>query len=140
MICKTCKFNNKGYCKIFKIRIKIMSSFKKICIKYKEKKENLIKTNIKKLSLKQEKKDAKKMGARLRPASGSFPTAKGDMTKGNYLIESKVTSKDRYTLKENTLKKIIQEALKEGKLPLIYLKINKTACYLVPEEDWNWRT
>lgn len=66
-----------------------------------------------------EKKLAKSLGARMRPASGAMAGAKGDMTMGRILIEAKSTVNESFSLKYAVLGKISQEALSEGKAPAL---------------------
>lgn len=64
-----------------------------------------------------EKKAAKVLSARLRPASGAVVGAKGDMTIGKWLLEAKTTTDASLSLKLGWLVKIAEEAHASGKVP-----------------------
>jgi hypothetical protein len=68
-------------------------------------------------SQKQEKRIAKEMQGRTRPASGALPTAKGDVVSETYdiLVEAKLTEKLGYRITRQTIRKIRNEALRAGK-------------------------
>jgi hypothetical protein len=74
-------------------------------------------------SQKQEKRIAKEMHGRPRPASGALPTAKGDVVTELYdmLVEAKLTEQTGYRLTRQTIRKIKNEALKAGKNFLLQL-------------------
>lgn len=61
----------------------------------------------------------KKIGGRQTPASGALETAKGDILKGEFLIEAKATESDTFRLERTILCKIAGEALRVGKLPAV---------------------
>ncbi len=92
----------------------------------------------KKLSKNQEKQAARDIGGNLTPGSGSLAHSKGDVRlSGEYLIECKYTSADRYTLKLDELLKIRGEAFKRGELPLFQIEFkgnNKAKYVLVPTQ------
>jgi hypothetical protein len=66
-----------------------------------------------------EKKLAKSIGADLTPASGALGSAKGDMKKGEFLIESKSTIHESLKLEQDFLRKIAHEAKYTGKTPAL---------------------
>ena len=66
-----------------------------------------------------EKKLAKSIGARLTPASGALDSAKGDMSKGEFLLESKSTIYDSIKVDWDFLLKIAHEAKFKGKTPVL---------------------
>ena len=68
---------------------------------------------------KSEARTAKRTGARLKPASGAMKGAKGDMEKGDLLIESKSTIHDSMSVQLDWLAKVSQEARSEGKYPAL---------------------
>jgi len=62
---------------------------------------------------------AKKIGARLTPNSGAMVGAKGDMSKGNWLIESKTTKDASLSIQLAWLVKITEEAQAKAKAPAL---------------------
>jgi hypothetical protein len=66
-----------------------------------------------------EKRLAKDLGARERPASGAMPGFKGDMMFGKALLEAKSTTQASMSVKFDWLVKIAKEALAEGKTPAL---------------------
>ncbi len=66
-----------------------------------------------------ERQVARRLGARLQPASGAIQEAKGDMTTPMFLVEAKATERDSYSLKLDTLAKVAQEALSVAKEPAL---------------------
>jgi len=74
---------------------------------------------------KSEKRVAKKFGASMVSASGAT-RAKGDMTLGQFLIESKSTSHNSMSVQFAWLAKIEKEALAVGKTPAL------TVSFLLP--------
>lgn len=63
----------------------------------------------------------KRLGAAGRPGSGAMDGAKGDMTKGEFLIENKSSSRDArsFTVQQAHLHKIYQEALELTRKPAL---------------------
>ena len=135
MICDTCKYRKKKYCTYYKCKLSFISTNVDVCVAYREKKPYR-KSTIKRDSLRQEKKASKSIGATLRPASGSLSNAKGDMSKGCYLISSKATRKDRITLKKEWLDEIRGQAIREGKCPVRWLDFGDHRSYVLAEEDF----
>jgi hypothetical protein len=66
-----------------------------------------------------EKRLAKSMGAKLTPNSGAMRSSKGDMKKGNFLIESKSTIHLSMSVEQAWLTKINNEAMNCGKMPAL---------------------
>ena len=69
---------------------------------------------VKKKSQKQERQVAREIYGKTVPASGAFPTFKGDVRSNFYLVECKTTEKDFYVLHYKVWQKIYNEALKDG--------------------------
>jgi len=92
-----------------------------------------------------EKRAAKRLGGRLTPASGAKDGAKGDITKSQFLIESKATKHASITIKLAWLDKISKEAEDSGKVPAMILQFVDVAgnpwrgsgWFLVPERIFN---
>lgn len=75
----------------------------------------------KKLSIKQERRNAEMIGGRTQPGSGSSSRAKGDVRKiGEYRGESKFTFAQSYPLARATLEKILAEC-RDGEKPILFL-------------------
>ncbi|MBY0560036.1 hypothetical protein [Hyphomicrobium sp.] len=68
---------------------------------------------------KSEKKLAKRLGGRARPASGAMVGAKGDIDLKTILLEAKSTTNSQIALKLGWLMKIAHEARCEGKDPAL---------------------
>ena len=67
---------------------------------------------------KAEKRLAKRLGAKLTPASGAaHHGAKGDLTTEKFRIESKATLADSYRVEYGDLRKIAQEATEQNQYP-----------------------
>lgn len=62
-----------------------------------------------------EKKDAKDFKGRRTPRSGGFWSFKGDIVTDDYLIDSKSTSKNSYSITPRTISKVRTEALRADK-------------------------
>ncbi len=72
-----------------------------------------------------EKKLAKSVGGRRRYGSGNLWWMKGDVVSDDFLIEHKFSDGKQFALKESTLKKIFEEAIKEGKTPMFVIEFKK---------------
>lgn len=76
---------------------------------------------VKKLSRRQEARNAELLGGRTQPGSGSSKRAKGDVRKlGEYRGESKFTFAQAYSLDRRTLEKILSEC-GDGEKPILFL-------------------
>jgi hypothetical protein len=91
-----------------------------------------------------EKHLSRRLGGRLRPASGAMAGAKGDIEIGTVLMEAKSTINDSMGLKFAWLAKIAAEARAVAKTPAIAISfirgdgrpIDDGAWVLVPERVW----
>ena len=72
-------------------------------------------------SQKREKNFAKKYGARLTPNSGARWHSKGDLKTEMHLIEIKSTHGNQMVVHKSWLEKIREEAIKEGKEPILVI-------------------
>ena len=124
-ICETCKYYNKHYCKYFKTR-NIDILYNDHCVAYKKKIEKPIRNQVKKESIKQEKKLAKNLGARRTLQSGAQATSPADMIKGNYVIESKATNKRSIVLHKEWLDQLKQSPINFGKIATLVLDFTQT--------------
>ena len=66
-----------------------------------------------------EKKDAKDFGARQMPRSGGFWSLKGDSQSDKFLIESKTSKHNRFSVTTKMWKKVNREALLSNRIPII---------------------
>lgn len=94
-----------------------------------------MKTEGQKQSQKHEKRLAKKIGGTVNAGSGSFWSRKGDVRSDTLLIEHKFTGKKTFTLKAETLEKIVGEAILEGRMPILGIHLNGKNYTLTLEDD-----
>jgi len=121
-VCLKCRYYKKCYCSYYRMRmlgVDICTAFKAII-------DKPIRNQIKKKSIKQEKKLAKEIGAKLTPQSGAQDTSPADMIKGNYVIESKSTKGDSLSVKREWLDQVKQSPINYGKIPTLILDFTKT--------------
>lgn len=69
-----------------------------------------------------EKDLSKKLGGRLRPASGAMDGAKGDIVLPDFLMEAKSTINDSLSIKHVWLSKIASEASMDNKQPALSVR------------------
>jgi len=77
-----------------------------------------VKSEGQKQSQKHEKRLAKAVGGQTTAASGAFWSRKGDVRSDTLLIEHKWTGKKSKTISSAELKKISDEAIMDGRLPV----------------------
>lgn len=87
-------------------------------------------------SRKQEKRDARDYGGRVQAGSGCGTFKKGDVRTDDLLIENKRTDKQQMTLKAEWLDKIRNEALTEGRIPVVGIEIDGREWVLLPKDDY----
>jgi len=121
-LCATCKYSEKTYCTYYKTRLLEPD----ICTAYKKKIAKPIRNQIKKKSVKQEKRLAKDLKAKRTPRSGADPTSPNDMVLGNYVIESKATGGASISVKKEWLEQVKQSPINYGKIPTLVLEFTKT--------------
>jgi hypothetical protein len=68
---------------------------------------------------KKERNDAKDFGAKQSPRSGGFWSWKGDSLSNKYLIESKSSKHNRFSVTTKMWKKVNREALLSNRIPII---------------------
>lgn len=84
-----------------------------------------------------EKRVAKSLGAKLRPASGAVEGFKGDMGLDDWLMEAKSTVHDSITIEYKWLGKIASEAMQErGKSPAVTISFVDNTGRAVNFGDW----
>jgi len=91
---------------------------------------------IGKAGRKSEKRLAKTLGARQRPASGAMVGAKGDISFNNILLEAKSTTCSSISIKLAWLLKIAHEARSEGKIPALSLSFTRSDGTPYPDGEW----
>jgi len=129
--CELCKYKTKTYCKYYKSKI-LNDVF---CTAFKLKLKRPIRNQVKKDSVKQEKRLAKDLGAKRTPQSGAQPTSPNDMILGNYIIESKATKGKSISLQKEWLDKVKQSPINFGKIPILVLDFTKSKDrYIVMDE------
>lgn len=79
---------------------------------------------------------SKRLGGRLTPASGAMQGAKGDIKKGDFLIEAKATETDTYRVDYGVLRKIKGESMRGGKNAA--LAVTFVTGDGRPREDGSW--
>jgi len=90
----------------------------------------------KKQSLKHEKRLAKKVGGQTTAASGAFWSRKGDVRSDDLLIEHKYTGKKQTTIKSDVLKKIMREAILDGRIPVLGIHLDGENYVILLEDDF----
>jgi hypothetical protein len=84
----------------------------------------------------QERRDARDYGGRVQSGSGCGTFQKGDVRTSDLLIENKRTDKQQMTIKAAWLDKIRDEALREGREPVLGIEIAGREWVLLPKEDY----
>jgi hypothetical protein len=126
-ICKKdCKYNKNNFCIYYKNKVSCLQGYDINCLAYKKTIKKPIRNQIKKDSIKQEKKLAKDLGAKRQPQSGAKDTAPADMIKGNYVIESKATNKNSMVLHKEWLDQLKQSPINFGKVATLVIDFTKT--------------
>jgi hypothetical protein len=123
---KDCKYNKNNFCRYYKNSILCLQGNDTYCLAYKKQIEKPVRNQIKRNSIKQEKKLAKDLGAKRQPQSGAKDAAPADMIKGNYIIESKATNKDSIVLHKEWLDQLKQSPINYGKVPTLIIDFTKT--------------
>ncbi len=83
-----------------------------------------------------EKKDAKTIKGRVVRGSGNRWYNPGDSRSDNFLVESKHTGGESYSLNREKLQKLYKEALMTYKIPLFMVQIQDTEVVVMFKEDW----
>jgi len=99
--------------------------------------------SVQKTSKLAEQRVAEKVGGVRQPASGAFWSRKGDIKQDrssvpvkDLLIEHKMTEKKSISLKGDWLEKIFNEALLDGRQPVVAIELLGQVWYMTPEEDF----
>lgn len=90
-------------------------------------------------SQRQERRVAKALGGSRTPASGAFWHRKGDVRSSRFLAEHKWTSKASFSVTSAIWRKIRREAVMEGRVPLLMVRMESEGTNLVvmDEEDFH---
>ena len=83
-----------------------------------------------------ERRVAKKLKAKLTPASGTKAGAKGDSVLPELLIESKATVHDSMVIKASWLRKIAEEAIQKNRYPGLTISFVTGSGAVRPQGDW----
>ena len=95
-----------------------------------------MKTEGQKQSQKHEKRIAKKVGGSVNAASGAFWSRKGDVRSVDLLIEHKFTGKKSFSVKSDVLKKIVREAILDGRMPVLGIHLEGENYVILLEDDF----
>ena len=95
-----------------------------------------MKSEGQKQSQKHEKRLAKKIGGKTNAASGAFWSHKGDVRSSDLLIEHKYTGKKQTTIKSEVLKKIMREAILDGRTPVLGIHLDGEDYVILTEHDF----
>lgn len=87
-------------------------------------------------SKKHEKRLEKSFGGQRTAASGAFWSRKGDVRTSDLLIEHKWTGKKSFTLNSGVLKKIVTEAILDGRTPVLGFHLDGENYVILSEEDF----
>lgn len=95
-----------------------------------------MKSEGQKQSQKHEKRLAKKIGGSRNAASGAYWQRKGDVRSDDLLIEHKYTGKKQTTVKSDVLKKIVREAILDGRMPVLGIHLDGEDYVILTEHDF----
>lgn len=94
-----------------------------------------MKSEGQKQSRKHENRLAKELGGSRTAASGAFWSRKGDVRNDSLLIEHKWTGKKSKTIQSAELKKIVNEAIMDGRTPVFGLHLDGENYVVMLETD-----
>lgn len=95
-----------------------------------------MKSEGQKQSQKHEKRLAKKIGGSRTAASGAYWQRKGDVRSDDLLIEHKYTGKKSFSIKSDVLKKIMREAILDGRMPVLGIHLDGEDYVILSEHDF----
>jgi hypothetical protein len=95
-----------------------------------------LKSEGQKQSQKHEKRLAKAIGGSTNAASGAFWSRKGDVRSADFLIEHKWTGKKSKTIQAAELKKIVNEAVMDGRTPVFGIHLDGEDYVILLETDF----
>lgn len=83
-----------------------------------------------------ENRIAKRIGGKRTAASGAYWSRKGDVRSDDLLIEHKYTGKKQTTIKSDVLKKIMREAILDGRIPVLGIHLDGEDYVILTENDF----
>jgi hypothetical protein len=95
-----------------------------------------VKSEGQKQSRKHENRIAKRVGGKRTAASGAYWSRKGDVRSDDLLIEHKYTGKKQTTIKSDVLKKIMREAILDGRTPVLGIHLDGEDYVILTEHDF----
>ena len=95
-----------------------------------------MKSEGQKQSQKHEKRIAKRIGGKRNAASGAYWQRKGDVRSDDLLIEHKYTGKKSFSVKSDVLKKIMREAILDGRTPVLGIHLDGEDYVILTEHDF----
>lgn len=95
-----------------------------------------MRTEGQKQSRKHENRLAKEIGGARTAASGAFWSRKGDVRNDDFLIEHKWTGKKTKTISSAELKKVTNEAIMDGRLPVFGIHLDGVDYVILLETDF----
>lgn len=95
-----------------------------------------MKSEGQKQSRKHENRIAKRIGGKRTAASGAYWSRKGDVRSDDLLIEHKYTGKKQTTIKSDVLKKIMREAILDGRTPVLGIHLDGEDYVILTENDF----
>jgi Holliday junction resolvase len=95
-----------------------------------------VKSEGQKQSRKHENRIAKRVGGKRTAASGAYWSRKGDVRSDDLLIEHKYTGKKQTTIKSEVLKKIMREAILDGRTPVLGIHLDGEDYVILTEHDF----
>lgn len=95
-----------------------------------------MKSEGQKQSRKHENRIAKRVGGKRTAASGAYWSRKGDVRSEDLLIEHKYTGKKQTTIKSDVLKKIMREAILDGRIPVLGIHLDGEDYVILTEHDF----
>lgn len=85
---------------------------------------------------KAEKSLATRIAAQLQPGSGALHGVKGDMTKADFLLENKSSQSASFSVKQEQLQKVYQEALALGRKPALAFQFVNSGGNSQKQDRW----
>jgi hypothetical protein len=95
-----------------------------------------MRTKGQKESKKHEDRLAKAVGGQRSAGSGAFWSRKGDVRSDDLLVEHKWTGKTSVTIKAAVLKKIVNEAIVESRMPVLGFHLDGENYIMLTEDDF----
>ena len=89
-----------------------------------------------KKSRKHEIRLAKRIGGKRNAASGAYWSRKGDVRSDDLLVEHKYTGKKQFTVRSEVLKKIMREAILDGRTPVLGIHLDGEDYVILSENDF----